>query len=195
VTSPEHEPDAFDRRHHLAQTRRVVRSRAGTIGYPDTHSIAVADCAAQIAEQLNLGDEERRAVVDGALLHDVGKLLVDRRILDKPGPLTPDERQEVNEHPVHGEKIVGDAVDRTVAQVIRCHHERWDGAGYPDGLSEQQIPLAARVVAVADAFLAMRERRPYRLPLTKRGALKELTHGRGSQFDPRCVDALVAIVG
>jgi HD-GYP domain-containing protein (c-di-GMP phosphodiesterase class II) len=194
VSLSPHEAGAVERPRQLAESRRVVRSRAGTIGYPDKHAIAVADCAEQIASRLRLGDNARRACVEGALLHDVGKLLVDRRILDKPGPLTPDERQVVNAHPVHGEKIVGDAVDRTVAQVIRCHHERWDGSGYPDGLSAGQIPLAARVVAVADAFLAMRERRPYRLPLTKRAALKELRRNAGSQFDPSCVEALVSIL-
>lgn len=194
MTIAAHEQNSPDRRRQLAETRRVVRARAGTIGYPDKHAIAVADCAEQIAAQLALADDARRAVIEGALLHDVGKLLIDRRILDKPGPLTDKERLEVNAHPVHGAKIVGDAVDATVAEVIRGHHERWDGAGYPDGLTAQQIPLAARVVAVADAFLAMRERRPYRLPLSKRAALKELRRGAGSQFDPRCVEALVSIV-
>jgi len=195
VTITAHESNSPDRRRRVAETRHVVRTQAGAIGYPDKHAIAVAECAERIAERLELKAEARRAVVDGALLHDVGKLLVDRTILDKPGPLTPAERRAVNAHPAHGERIVGNAVDRTVAEVIRGHHERWDGAGYPDGLLADEIPLAARVVAVADAFLAMRERRPYRLPLSKRAALCELRRGAGSQFDPSCVEALVSIVG
>jgi putative two-component system response regulator len=176
-------------------TRRLVAAQVGTDSYPDEHAVGVAQCARRIAAQLRLGDATRRAVVEGALLHDVGKLLVDAAILAKPGPLTAHERRQVNMHPVEGERLVREAVNPRVVDVVRGHHERWDGAGYPEGLSADAIPIAARVVAVADAFLAMLEQRPYRTPLTKRAALDELKACAGSQFDPACVAALVRVIG
>jgi putative two-component system response regulator len=178
----------------IEETRRVVAASTGQEDYPDRHAIAVAACADQLAHQLALGERTRRTVVEGALLHDVGKLLVDERILAKPGPLTNDERRLINAHPLEGERIIRPAVDPDVAVVVRGHHERWDGAGYPHGLAAQEIPLAARVVAVADAYLAMLEQRPYRARLTRAAALRELEDGAGSQFDPSCVEALVSMV-
>ena len=175
-------------------TRRVVAALTGKKGYPDGHAIAVAACADQLANRLALGERMRRTVVEGALLHDVGKLLVDERILAKPGPLTTDERRQINEHPVEGERVIRPIVEPEVAEVVRTHHERWDGGGYPQGLAAQQIPLAARVVAVADAYLAMLEKRPYRPRLTQAAALRELEDCAGSQFDPNCVRALVNMV-
>lgn len=175
-------------------TRRVVAAATGKKDYPDRHAIAVAACADQLANRLALGDRLRRTVVEGALLHDVGKLLVDDRILEKPGPLTPDERRQINAHPIEGDRVIRPVVEPEVADVVRTHHERWDGRGYPQGLTAQQIPLAARVVAVADAYLAMLEQRPYRARLTQAAALRELEDGAGSQFDPNCVAALVGMV-
>ena len=148
----------------------------------------------QLVDRLGLQGRTRRAAVEGALLHDVGKLLVDDSILSKPGPLTPDERRQVDRHPVEGDLLVRGAVDADVADVVRAHHERWDGAGYPYGLLRNEIPLAARLVAVADAYQAMLEERPYRHARTKDEALDELSACAGSQFDPACVAALVALV-
>jgi len=178
----------------IEATRRVVAQSTGKEDYPDRHAIAVAACADQLANRLALGEWTRRTVVEGALLHDVGKLLVDERILGKPGPLTADERRQINAHPIEGERMIRRAVDPEVAVVVRAHHERWDGAGYPHGLAAQEIPLGARVVAVADAYLAMLEQRPYRARLTQAAALRELEDGAGSQFDPSCVAALVSMV-
>jgi putative nucleotidyltransferase with HDIG domain len=177
----------------IAATRRVVASRTGK-EYPDQHAILVAACADRLARRLELSHIERRTVVAGALLHDVGKLLIDDRILEKPGPLTPEERREINGHPIKGALIVHSSVDPEVVDVVRSHHERWDGDGYPRGLVGHEIPLAARIVAVADAYLAMLEDRPYREPLSEEEALQELEDGAGSQFDPRCVSAFVKLV-
>jgi putative nucleotidyltransferase with HDIG domain len=176
----------------IAATRRVVASQTGK-EYPDQHAILVAACADKLARRMELSHVERRTVVAGALLHDVGKLLVDDRILEKPGPLTSDERREINGHPIKGALIVHASVDPEVVEVVRSHHERWDGDGYPRGLVGREIPLAARIVAVADAFLAMLEDRPYREPLSEDEALQELEDGAGSQFDPRCVAAFVKL--
>jgi putative nucleotidyltransferase with HDIG domain len=178
----------------IAATRRVVACRTGK-EYPDQHAILVAACADRLARRLELSHIERRTVVAGALLHDVGKLLIDERILEKPGPLTPEERREINGHPIKGALIVHASVDPEVAEVVRSHHERWDGDGYPRGLVGHDIPLAARIVSVADAYLAMLEDRPYREPLSEEEALQELEEGAGSQFDPRCVHAFVTLVG
>ena len=178
----------------IDESRRLVAMRTGVIGYPDAHAIGVALCSLRIAAQLEVGEQVKRAVVHGALLHDVGKLRISKRILGKPGPLTRRERLRVREHPLEGQRIVGSQVERPVAEVVTAHHERWDGGGYPRGLVGEQIPLAARVVAVADAYLAMCEDRPYRARLTEGEALRELQDCAGTQFDPACVAALAAVV-
>lgn len=193
TTAPlrEYSPDGLP----LDESRRLVALRTGVIGYPDAHAIDVAHCSLQIATQLDVADEVRRTVVHGALLHDVGKLRIDQRILSKPGPLTLHEQLRIRQHPLEGQRIVGQEVDPPVAEVVAAHHERWDGDGYPHGLAGDRIPLAARVVAVADAYLAMRENRPYRARISETEALAELRECSGTQFDPACVDALVAAVG
>jgi putative nucleotidyltransferase with HDIG domain len=178
----------------IKESRHLVATCTGTIGYPDEHAIAVAECSLLIADELAVEADVRRTIAKGALLHDVGKLHVDESILSKPGPLTPSERREIEQHPVEGERIIGRAVEPGVAQVVRAHHERWDGSGYPAGLAGERIPLAARVVAVADAYLAMREERPYRQRIGKDAAVQELSKCAGSQFDPACVQALIRAV-
>ncbi len=175
----------------IDESRRLVARRTGRLGYPDALAIGVAQCALQIAGQLGAGDELRRAVAHGALLHDVGKLRISRRILSKPGPLTLEEQLRIRQHPLEGKRIVGRDIEAPVAAVVVSHHERWDGDGYPQGLTGDQIPLAARVVAVADAYFAMCEDRPYRARITGGEALRELQLCAGTQFDPECVDALV----
>jgi hypothetical protein len=178
----------------IDESRHLVATRTGMLGYPDAHAIGVARCSLRIAAQLEVEEQVKRAVAHGALLHDVGKLRISKRILAKAGPLTRRERLRIREHPLEGQRIVGTEVDRPVAEVVTGHHERWDGGGYPRGLAGEDIPLAARVVAVADAYLAMCEDRPYRARLTEREALRELQECAGSQFDPACVQALVAVV-
>ena len=189
-------PDAMpDDSSAIASARRVVAACAGTDEYPDDHALRVAECAALIADRLQVGDTTRRIVVQGALLHDVGKLVVDARVVSKPGPLSPAERREINRHPAQGALLVRGAVEPEVIEVVHGHHERWDGSGYPRGLRENQIPLAARIVAVADVFLAMLEPRPYRGALTRDAAHDELKRAAGSHLDPACVAALLAVTG
>ena len=178
----------------IKESRHLVAKCTGTIGYPDEHAIAVAECSLLIADQLAVASDVRKTIAKGALLHDVGKLRVDDSILSKPGPLTRAERRKIEKHPVEGERIIASSVEPGVAQVVRAHHERWDGSGYPAGLAGVQIPLAARVVAVADAYLAMCEERPYRKRIDKDAAMRELNKCAGSQFDPVCVQALIRAV-
>jgi two-component system cell cycle response regulator len=174
--------------------RQVVHRLMETSGYPDEHAAAVAELAILIAERLHLQAEEVRAIVLGALLHDIGKLSIDERILAKPGPLDEDEWRDVQRHPDEGERLLDGVLAREVLAIVRSHHERWDGRGYPDALAEAEIPLGARIVAVADAYRAMLEERPYRDAVPPSEALVEVKREAGTQFDPDCVAALLQVV-
>ena len=164
-------------------------------GYASEHTAAVSRLAVAIAAELGLGAEQRRRVALGALLHDVGKLSVPDRILTKPGPLNELEWAAMRRHAAFGERLLVHILDLPdVLAVVRSHHERWDGRGYPDGKQGEEIPLAARIVAVADAFQAMIEPRPYRPPRARERAVDEVVAESGRQFDPECVEALLAVV-
>jgi putative nucleotidyltransferase with HDIG domain len=164
-------------------------------GYAGEHTAAVSTLALAIAEELKLGAVERRCVELGALLHDVGKLSIPDRVLTKPGPLNELEWTAMRRHAALGERLLAHILDQAeVLAIVRSHHERWDGSGYPDGTRGEEIPLAARIVAVADAFQAMIEPRPYRAPRTQASALDEIASQSGRQFDPVCVGALRAVV-
>ena len=164
-------------------------------GYAGEHTAAVSSLALAIATELKLDAAERRSVELGALLHDVGKLSIPDRVLTKPGPLNELEWSAMRRHAALGERLLAHILDQPdVLAIVRSHHERWDGDGYPDGKRGQGIPLAARIVAVADAFQAMIEPRPYRAPRTRASALQEIASQSGRQFDPACVEALRAVV-
>ena len=160
--------------------------------YTKRHSEDVARYSVFLADLIGLGPDERRSVELAGLLHDVGKIAVPDGILRKPGPLTPEEYAVVKQH-----VGLGDAIVRTLPNVetvragVRHHHERWDGTGYLDGLAGEDIPLIARIVAVADAFSAMTTTRPYRKALTVAEAIKRLRAAAGTQLDPRLVAAFV----
>jgi len=128
-------------------------------------------------------------------LHDIGKIGVRDSILNKPGPLSMDEYEIVKKHPSIGDSIVSElGLSPEERSIIRHHHERWDGAGYPDGLSGEQIPLLARILSVADAFDAMTSKRAYRNAMSLDQALAELFKNRGKQFDPLALDAFLEVV-
>ena len=149
--------------------------------------------ALSVALQVPL--EERRAVRLGAILHDVGKIGVSDAILRKPGPLSEREWIVMRAHPVIGEHMLS-GIDflAPALPVVRHHHERWDGRGYPDGLSGDAIPIGARIVAVCDAFDAMTSDRPYRPQMAVADACEELRSGAGRQFDPDCANLLVEVL-
>jgi putative two-component system response regulator len=164
-------------------------------GYAGEHTTAVSRLAMAIATELRLPAAQCRDVELGALLHDVGKLSIPDRVLTKPGPLNELEWTAMQRHASLGERLVARIVQQpAVLAVVRSHHERWDGSGYPDGKQGEEIPLAARIVAVADAFQAMIEPRPYRTPRTRASALEEIASESGRQFDPGCVEALRAVI-
>jgi putative nucleotidyltransferase with HDIG domain len=158
--------------------------------YTSGHCDRVADYACTLARMAGLDHETLFWFRAGALLHDVGKLIVPSSILNKPGPLSAEERALMERHPAAGEKMLaGIEFPWDVKPMIRHHHERWDGTGYPDRLAGEQIPLGARIIFVADAFDAMTSERVYRKPLSERDAVAELERCAGTQFDPAVVDA------
>ncbi len=164
-------------------------------GYAGGHASAVGAIALAIATDLRLSAADRRSVELGALLHDVGKLSIPDRVLMKPGPLNELEWEAMRRHATLGERLLARIVQQPeVLAAVRSHHERWDGSGYPDGKRGEEIPLPARIVAVADAFQAMIGPRPYRAPRTQASALAEIASQSGRQFDPACVRALFAVV-
>ena len=139
--------------------------------------------------------EQLRILRYAGLLHDIGKLAVEDRILRKAGPLTPEEREAIKQHPVVGAAILGSAGSfAALVPAVRHHHERFDGTGYPDGLAGEAIPVEARILAVADAFDAMTSDRPYRPALARDVACERLIRGRGTQFDPGVVDTFLECV-
>ena len=162
--------------------------------YTGLHSQDVVSLVLAVADELELGPAERRKAEFTALLHDVGKVKIPNEIINKPGALTDEERAIINTHTIEGEKMlekVGGLLGE-VGYLVRSCHERWDGAGYPDGLAGEDIPLVARIVCACDAFSAMTTTRSYRKAMSREDAIAELERCAGSQFDPRVVAALVA---
>jgi putative nucleotidyltransferase with HDIG domain len=163
--------------------------------YTGEHCKDVVRLALEVARELGLDVEQQRTVEFGALLHDIGKIAVPKEIVNKPGKLDPDEWEIIKTHTVEGQRMlerVGGFMGN-VGRIVRCHHERWDGGGYPDGLRGLDIPLEARIISCCDAFNAMTTNRPYRSAMPTSAALAELSEHAGTQFDPRVVDALATI--
>jgi len=162
--------------------------------YTRGHSTRVTQYSLMIATQLGLPLDQRETLRVSALLHDIGKIGIRDNILQKPGKLTPEEMDHIREHPRYGERILSpiDNFDY-IREIILKHHERPDGKGYY-GFKNDQIPLHAKIIAVADAFDAMTSHRPYRKAMPISAALQELTKNSGSQFDPQAVNALANIL-
>ncbi len=164
--------------------------------YTRGHSVRVAKWARACARMLGLGAGEQEQVYLAGLLHDLGKIGVRESILLKPGPLTAEERKEMQSHPGVGARILEPAkFPDAVIAAVRHHHEDYDGGGYPDGLAGEEIPLLARIIRVADTYDAMMSARPYRQALTPRQAREELRRWAGRQFDPRVVEAFLQLPG
>jgi putative nucleotidyltransferase with HDIG domain len=156
------------------------------------HTEEVVRLAVAVAAELDLELDAVQSVELGAVLHDIGKVRVPEAILNKPGLLTEEEWEVMRTHPEVGEQILRPIQSlQSTLPIVRHHHERWDGSGYPDGLAGGAIPLGARIVAVCDAYRAMTEDRPYRTALPEAQARKELERGTGAQFDAECVRALL----
>lgn len=164
-------------------------------GYTAGHSEAVAIYARDIAARLGLSDEEQQLAHVCGLVHDIGKVGLPAGLLEKPGPLTLEERRRMQEHPAMGERILANVDDYAeIATIVRHHHERVDGNGYPDGLRGAQIPLISKIIAVADAYDAMTSDRPYRDAMPSRVARLRLAQAVESQFDTTVVAAFEALL-
>jgi putative nucleotidyltransferase with HDIG domain len=188
---------------HTEAVQRLYRETLASLAnaleekdaYTHDHTQEVVALAVEVGRALKLDDAELDLVELGALFHDIGKIRIPESILNKPGPLDDAEWGIMRSHTIAGEAILAPITSlREVLPIVRSSHERWDGRGYPDGLSGQAIPVGARIVSVCDAFRAMTERRPYRNPLTEREAVRELRRNAGTQFDPQCVGALLQVL-
>jgi putative nucleotidyltransferase with HDIG domain len=186
------------------ETSRTYRRTALLLGeligeddeYTGAHSQGVVSLSVAIADELGLGEEERRLVEFGALLHDVGKIAVPNEIVNKSTALSDEEWAVMRGHTITGQRMlerVGGAL-KDVGDVVRASHERWDGNGYPDGLAGEAIPLAARIVCAADAFSAMTTDRPYRAARDRDYAIAELRAQAGLQFDPVVAEATITVI-
>jgi putative two-component system response regulator len=177
-----------------SMTQILIRLLELRIPFDTGHSANVAEISRNIAFELKITQDGIRKVFLGALLHDVGMIAMEDFLLQKQGSLTPDEYKQIQEHTALAETVLKPILDdNEVLKYIRHHHERYDGAGYPDRLKGNIIPLGARIIAVAEAFDAMTRRRPYRKALSSRQALLELQQCAETQFDPQVVAAFTRI--
>ena len=190
---------------HALELSRAYRGTAMLLGdvveaddaYTGTHSRDVVELVLAVSDELGLEGRERQNAEFAALLHDVGKIRIPEEIINKAGPLTAEERELMNTHTIEGQRLL-ERVGGLLAEVgtiVRSCHERVDGAGYPDGLAGDEIPLIARIVACCDAFNAMTTDRPYRARLPLADAVAELERNSGTQFDADVVQALVRVAG
>ena len=181
-------------RSYMATVRALSNAVEARDAYTGKHAERVAAYAMEIARALGVPISDAPEIEFGFLLHDIGKLAIPDAILYKPGALTDCERALMAQHPLLGAEIVREiAFLGEAAQVVRSHHERWDGSGYPDGLAGEQIPLAARVFSVADVLDALTTERPYRPASPLSIAREMIVAESGQQFDPRVVEAFKSI--
>jgi len=188
----------FEMRHLEDKYRNQVLTMACTLvslvdlrdSYTGGHSTRVAEYSRRMALELQLSDRDAEMVIMAASLHDIGKIGVSEAILRKPGKLTDEEFEEIRKHPEFGWMVLrGVEGFEEISQLLLHHHERFDGRGYPAGLQREEIPLGARIIAVADSFDAMTSNRPYRKAGSPEAAAKELLRCAGTQFDPAVVEA------
>jgi diguanylate cyclase (GGDEF)-like protein/putative nucleotidyltransferase with HDIG domain len=180
---------------HLATIEALARAIDAKDGTAENHIRRVQLYAAAVARELGMSDAETQAVRTAALLHDIGKLAVPEHILSKPGPLTAEEFQKVQAHPQVGADIIAAVpFPYPVAPLIRNHHERWDGRGYPRGLKGEDIPLGARILFLVDYFDALTSNRPYHEAMTFEAAVALIEQEAGKALDPRAVEAFIRVL-
>ncbi|HEX8475015.1 MAG TPA: HD domain-containing phosphohydrolase [Pyrinomonadaceae bacterium] len=175
---------------------RLATTTDESEGYERPHALRIAKLADEMAKAFRLARADRSALRFAALLHDVGEAAMKREYIKRPGPLSEEERLDLARHPVIGEQEAARVgASRAVQLLVRWHQEWWDGAGYPDALRQQQIPLAARILRVADAYAALTDARPFRPAGTVDEARKHLTQWAGLEFDPHVVRVFLALEG
>jgi HD-GYP domain-containing protein (c-di-GMP phosphodiesterase class II) len=162
--------------------------------YEHPHAQRIAAIAEEIAHEFHLARHDRGSLYAAALLHDLGEVAMERDYIQASGPLSPDERLDLARHSVIGEREASRVgADRAAQLLVRWHHEWWNGAGYPDALRREEIPLAARILRVADSYAALTDARPFRAALTAEAARRELIDRAGIEFDPAVVNAFLAL--
>jgi putative nucleotidyltransferase with HDIG domain len=180
---------------NVATMRALIVSEEARDPYLIGHSRRVTEYAVAIAKRLNLSEDEKKKIEYAGYLHDIGKIGITDTILHKNGKLDNEEWEIIKKHPVVALEILAPLKFLPKEKIIiRHHHERYDGAGYPDKLKGSDIPLGSRIMAVADSFDAMNSLRPYRPPLPKEKIISELKTARGTQFDPKVVDVFLKMV-
>lgn len=180
---------------YVATLRSLIQILEAKDPYTRGHTERVASYSMALANRLDLPPDDLRRILFGSLLHDIGKMGLRDDIINKPGPLTPEEWVQMKLHPVVGAQIVEKMEFLTGAiDIVRSHHESWDGKGYPDGLAGEDIPLRARIVTIGDSFDAMTTDRPYRKALTIDEAVRRIEENSGIQFDPSLAKVFVAYV-
>lgn len=177
----------------------AVRALAAAVDERDPsardHSTAVSRTSVEVARDLGLGDDEVLAIEYAALLHDIGKIGMPDSALRAGGVLSQADQRRLREHPVLGEQLLTTTHMRRIPAIVRHHHERWDGAGYPDGLAGDQIPLGARIIALANEYDVLRRGRSHGVPLSRTAALQEIDLGLGTVFDPELGERFIGIIG
>ncbi|SHF21853.1 HD-GYP domain-containing protein [Alkalibacter saccharofermentans] len=162
----------------------------------EKHSWRVSRLCVLIGRNLGLSVDDLNELRIVGLIHDIGKIAVDCRVLDKPDKLDSEEMDEIHTHAEVGFEILNSVKEfKKIAHYVRCHHERWDGTGYPSGLKGEEIPIQSRIIAIADAYDAMTNDRPYRKAMAEKEALEELVKYAGTQFDPNIIDILKERLG
>lgn len=181
------------------ETRKVLLAFAKSIQERDIvtyeHSRRVATYAQRLARYLGWSRRDARDLALAALVHDLGKTWIANDILNKSAALSEEERRKMERHPVIGARIlIGCDVDPFYVETVLHHHEAWNGHGYPSGLQQEDIPLSARILSVADVYDVLTSQRPYKAPLTKEAARDRLLQGSGTSFDPAIVQAFVELL-
>lgn len=182
------------RNYFFKVTQSLVRALEAKDPYTQGHSERVADLACKIALEMGLSPEKAELIRCVAELHDIGKLVIDENILNKKEKLGSEDWKILREHPVTGEKILKSVLDEELLRVIRSHHERVDGKGYPDGLKGEEIDLPSQIVSVSDTYDAMTSGRSYRKNMTPGEAIDEIKSASGTQFKPEVVDAFLKVI-
>ena len=164
--------------------------------YENPHAQRIAVIADEIAQDFHLARHDRGSLYAAALLHDLGEVAMERDYIQATGALSQEERLDLTRHPVIGEREASRVgADRAAQLLVHWHHEWWNGAGYPDALRREEIPLAARILRVADAYASLTDARPFRRAFTRDQARRELTDRAGIEFDPGVVSVLLALDG
>ena len=164
--------------------------------YDNPHAQRIAVIADEIAQEFHLARHDRGSLYAGALLHDLGEVAMERDYIQATGPLSAEERLDLARHPVIGEREASRVgADRAAQLLVRWHHEWWNGAGYPDALRREEIPLAARILRAVDSYVALTDARPFRAALTAEAARRELIDRAGIEFDPNVVKVLLGLDG